>query len=92
MGEEDGEQQSERAAAVAAVAAAAGPPVKMTEARIEENYTPEEREFVSNFYAEYNAAEEPRPDDDPLAVYSNDYKMYAERVPGGGQGEGGGSR
>ena len=52
--------------------------VKITEENIEQYYTPEEREFVHNFLAEYEAAEEPQPDEDELAVYSNDYKMYAE--------------
>lgn len=60
---------------------------KITEDEIERNYTPEEREFVDNFCAEYKAAEEPQPDEDDLAVYSNDYKMYAEVEGEEGGGE-----
>lgn len=54
---------------------------KRTEEEIERNYTPEEREFVESFLAEYEKPEEPKADEDELAVYSNDYKMYAEDGP-----------
>ncbi|CAM9139541.1 unnamed protein product [Ectocarpus sp. 4 AP-2014] len=47
------------------------------ELEVEKNYTPEEREFVENFYAEYEAAEEPERDEEELAVYDHGYKMYA---------------
>ncbi|CAM9524442.1 unnamed protein product [Ectocarpus sp. 8 AP-2014] len=47
------------------------------ELEVEKSYTPEEREFVENFYAEYEAAEEPERDEDELAVYDHGYKMYA---------------
>lgn len=47
------------------------------EAEIEGNYTPEEREFIRNFYAEYEAAEDPKPDEDERAVYDSGYKMYS---------------
>ena len=51
--------------------------VKITEEEVERNYTPKEREFVDSFLVEFEAADEPQADEDDLAVYSNDYKMYA---------------
>ncbi|CAM9958977.1 unnamed protein product [Scytosiphon promiscuus] len=47
------------------------------EAELEGDYTPEERDFIRTFYEEYEAAEEPQPDEDERAVFSHDYKMYA---------------
>lgn len=47
------------------------------EMEMDGNYTPEEREFIRNFHAEYEAAEEPVADEDKLAPYGHDYKMFA---------------
>ncbi|CAM9322951.1 unnamed protein product [Pylaiella littoralis] len=46
------------------------------EMEMDGGYTPEEREFIRNFHAENEAAEEPA-DEDELEPYSHDYKMYA---------------
>lgn len=46
------------------------------EKELEGNYTPEERDFIRNFHEDYEAAEEPAPED-KLAPYEHDYKMYA---------------